>query len=194
LNENTTDEIATANNIKMVSEIQKQFSQDGRLSLSLVNSYIKSLNYKHWQSVQNFIQSNNLKTHGFDIVVEGNGINIILDVKRIRESITMVNNLAELFPDYFEDELKLIESIKNKENKNISTGSKNAAGSLGIPNLITQDPAVGKLSLSENEQVEYEQFQNPAAGVIPGSGLPGASEFSGLNLNRNGAPTLPGMG
>ncbi len=193
LNENTTDELVQSNNIKMISDIEKQFRTDGKLSLSLVNTYIKSLNFKHWQSVQQFIQVNNLKTHGFDIVVEGTSINIVLDTKRIIESITMVNNLVEIFPDFFKEELELMATIKHKENQNIKKSGKNSAGALGSP--VTQNPSVEKLSPNMVDAAELQQFQDPTLGAIPGIGLPGMDAgLGGLNMNRSGVPTLPGMG
>lgn len=116
LNEHNDDQITQANNTKLINDLRDQFKLDGRLNMVIVNKYIKSMNYKHFQSVQNFIQINQLKNHGFNILIENNNTYVVLDIEKIKKTIYMDNNLKEVIPDYFiqiDEENSL---IKNKEN------------------------------------------------------------------------------
>jgi hypothetical protein len=179
MNESVDDEITQTNNIKMINEIARQFQEDGKLNLTIINKYMKSLNYKHWQSIQNFIQVNHLKEHGFDIEMSPK-ISVVLDTQKIKTSITMLNNLWELFPDHFKEEEKFLLAIKDKESNNLKKAIKTNPAA-----VIANDPKIDSIPSSGIDASELQQFINPTAGVV----LPGMD----INLNTSGAPTLPSL-
>jgi hypothetical protein len=180
ISESVTDVLQQSNNIKMINEIQSQFKTTGKLSLALVNAYMKSLSYKHYQSVQQFIQGNQLQEHGFFINSDDNGVFITLDIAKIKESISMVNNLIEIIPEYFRDqedkEIKIALNVQNIKAKKIST-------------LITSDPKVPNQFPKDITQQELNLF-NHEQEITPIQLNP---QKPTLNLNSSGAPSLPGL-
>lgn len=184
MNESVDDQIVMNNNVNMIKNIQEQFSSNGRISLSLINKYIKSLNFKNYISVQHFIENNHLKEHGFSIETSGSNIEIVLELDKIKKSVSMINNLVEIIPNYFKGVEEIEFAIKSKESKNRQKKADPAA-------YVSQSPTVPDNLPKDVTKAELEQF-NPAAGIslppLPGMPVPGVE----LNLNKLGMPQIPG--
>ena len=187
INESVDDALVMTNNIKMVNDIQQQFTKDGRISLTLINKYIKSTSFKNYISVQNFIQNNHLKAHGFSIETSSTGshLEIVLDLEKIKSAISMVNNLIEIIPEHFAGVEEIELAIKNKEN-----GDRKKLSPASISGIVNQAPNIGELNMKEISKDELNQF-NPTLGVsLPGMpDLPGVA--GGLNFNKFGVPSIP---
>jgi hypothetical protein len=105
ISENIDDNVVIAANLEMVSNIQKAFESTGTVDLTLINKYIKSLPFKSFVSVQQFIKSNALHKNGIEIQNTGTAVLLHINKYKLKELIKMENNLGKLFDCYNSENL-----------------------------------------------------------------------------------------
>ena len=99
LNENVSDPIMMKNNLELLEQIKDQFSKSGRISLTLINRYLQSLNYKVSTSVQRFLGNNNLEFFGISIEIKNSEVLLIIDKKKLKDSLNVNNIILEEIPE-----------------------------------------------------------------------------------------------
>jgi len=98
LNENVTDDTEMKINLELLETIKDQFESNGNLSLSLINRYLQSLNFKMKTSVQRFIADNHLSEFGISVVVTDTDVILKVNKKKVRASIKTKNILKVAYP------------------------------------------------------------------------------------------------
>lgn len=98
LNENVQDPVDVKTNLGLLEEIKNQFESGGKISVTLVNRYMHSLNFKMKQSIQKFIQTNYLHEFGINVSIENDDVKIIVDRKKVRDHLKVVNVLKKAYP------------------------------------------------------------------------------------------------
>lgn len=98
LNENVQDAAEMSMNLKLLQNIKEQFESSGSISLTLINRYLHSLNYRMKQSIQKFIQMNHLHEFGINVAVEDDDVKIVVNKKKVQESLKVRNVLKAAYP------------------------------------------------------------------------------------------------
>ncbi len=98
LNENVSEPAMMQANLNLLVTIKDQFESEGKLSLTLINRYLQSMNYKVKTSIQYYIQVNHLEEFGVSINVEESDVNIIINKKKVAKAISVDNLLVKEFP------------------------------------------------------------------------------------------------
>lgn len=207
LNEKVTDKPQLQANMELLELIKEQYKSHGYIQLTLINRYINSLEFKNKQSITDFIKNNFLQEYGITIVQEKDDMKIHINENKVKDLITMDNNLQEIIPEYFSRENELKEKQEQITNGlQPIKSSVNPGGPETIPSSITKEqPPVYKPEVTENEM---NDSQVPI-GVPPTMGkmesiytAPGASSEVQINqaaerlsmLADPGAHELDGMG
>ncbi len=99
LNENVTDDAEMKINLELLTTIKEQFEREGQISLSLINRYVQSLNFKMKTSIQRFIQTNHLHEFGINIHIESSEVKILVDKNKVRKSLNIENVLLKAYPN-----------------------------------------------------------------------------------------------
>jgi hypothetical protein len=99
LNENVSDPLMMKNNLELLEQIKEQFTKSGAISLTLINRYLQSLNYKVHTSVQRFLGNNNLEFFGISIEIKNSEVLLIIDKKKLRTSLNINNIILEEIPE-----------------------------------------------------------------------------------------------
>jgi hypothetical protein len=110
LNENVQDPAEMKINLGLLQNIKEQFESNGKVSLTLINRYIHSLNFRMKQSIQKFIQSNHLHEFGINVVVEEDDVKIQVDKKKVQESLKVENVLRKAYPKTAREEVSGLEA------------------------------------------------------------------------------------
>ena len=105
LNENVHDAAEMSANLKLLETIREQFMTQGRISLTLINRYLQSLNFRMKQSIQKFIQVNHLNEFGINVIVEENDVKIQVDKRKVSESLKVKNVLRTAYPKTAREEV-----------------------------------------------------------------------------------------
>jgi len=105
LNENVQDKTEMGINLTLLENIKDQFESDGKISLTLINRFIHSLNYRMKQSIQKFIQMNYLQEFGINTVIEDDEVKIQVDKKKVQISLKVKNVLKVAYPKTFKQEV-----------------------------------------------------------------------------------------
>ena len=98
LNENVQDKTEMGINLSLLETIKEQFETSGAISLTLVNRYIHSLNYRMKQSIQKFIQMNHLHEFGIATTIDDDEVKIVVNKKKVLESLRVKNVLKTAYP------------------------------------------------------------------------------------------------
>ena len=98
LNENVQDKTEMGINLTLLETIKEQFESSGKISLTLVNRYIHSLNYRMKQSIQKFIQMNHLHEFGISTTIEDEEVKIVVNKKKVHDSLKVKNVLKTAYP------------------------------------------------------------------------------------------------
>jgi len=93
LSENTSDAAVMKSNLELLNEIKGQFQNEGEISLTLINRYLNSLNYKYKTSIQQFLKHNNLGELGLDIKIYPDEVKIVVDKDKLNDLTTLPNLL-----------------------------------------------------------------------------------------------------
>jgi len=100
LNENVADSLIMKNNLELLDQIRSQFeSKAGSISLTLINRYLNSLNYKVSTSVQRFLANNNLEFFGITIEIKNGEVLLIIDKSKLNNSLEINNQILEYVPE-----------------------------------------------------------------------------------------------
>jgi len=110
LNENVQDSSEMKINLGLLQTIKEQFESNGKVSLTLINRYIQSLNYRMKQSIQKFIQTNHLHEFGIKVIVEENDVKIQVNKKKVQESLKVENVLQRAYPKTAKEEVSGLEA------------------------------------------------------------------------------------
>jgi len=110
LNENVSDQAEMGVNLKLLLNIKEQFETNGRISLTLINRYLQSLNFRMKQSIQKFIQVNHLPEFGISIIVEENDVKINVNKKKVQEALKVKNVLRAAYPKTAREEVSILEA------------------------------------------------------------------------------------
>lgn len=146
LNENTDDSMVITANLEMVKTIKETFERDGTIDLTLINRYIKSLPFKSYTSVQQFININALGKNGITTITTDSAVKIHIDQKKLLNLIKMSNNLGTLFECYndenYEKTLALVNSHEEeeKEARVYATTNPQIEIEEGLKPMDTSDP------------------------------------------------------
>jgi hypothetical protein len=116
LNENVSDQAEMGVNLKLLLNIKDQFETNGRISLTLINRYLQSLNFRMKQSIQKFIQVNHLPEFGISIIVEENDVKINVNKKKVQEALRVKNVLRAAYPKTAREEVSILEAELAQEN------------------------------------------------------------------------------
>ena len=103
MNENIDDHLVITSNLEMIDLIKASFDSTGMIDLTLINKYIKSLPFKSYKSVLQFIKVNNLELNGISIVSNNVSVKIKIDKHKVLALTKMSNNLGNLFDVYKDD-------------------------------------------------------------------------------------------
>jgi len=95
-------------NLELLQEIKNQFETSNKISLTLINRYLNSLNFKYKTSVQKFIQKNHLTELGINIEVGEEEVFIVIDKKKLIALNDIVNTL------------EVYNKLEKEENKDLS--------------------------------------------------------------------------
>ncbi len=98
LNENVQDPAEVSMNLRLLDTIQEQFQTNGKISLTLINRYMHSLNFKMKQSIQKFIQMNYLHEFGINVSIEEDDVKIVVNKKKVLASLKVQNVLKKAYP------------------------------------------------------------------------------------------------
>jgi hypothetical protein len=110
LNENVQDPAEMKINLGLLQTIKEQFESNGKISLTLINRYIQSLNFRMKQSIQKFIQSNHLHEFGIRVVVEEDDVKIQVNKKKVQDSLKVENVLRRAYPKTAREEVSGLEA------------------------------------------------------------------------------------
>jgi hypothetical protein len=110
LNENVSDQAEMGVNLKLLLSIKEQFETSGRISLTLINRYLQSLNFRMKQSIQKFIQVNHLPEFGISIIVEENDVKINVNKRKVQEALRVKNVLRVAYPKTAKEEVSILEA------------------------------------------------------------------------------------
>jgi len=139
LNENVSDPLMMKNNLELLEQIKLQFSKSGSISLTLINRYLQSLNFKVSTSVQRFLANNNLEFFGISIEIKDNEVVLVINKKKLESSLSSSNIILEEIPEI----TKKIKRVQTKIKK------MNPLDTLSVgENLIAE------------EEVQYEEEKN----------------------------------
>jgi len=116
LNENVQDPAEMKVNLGLLKTIKEQFENNGKISLTLINRYIQSLNYRMKQSIQKFIQTNHLHEFGISVIVEEEDVKIQVNKNKVRESLKVENVLRRAYPKTAKEEVSGLEAELAMEN------------------------------------------------------------------------------
>ena len=108
LSENISDPTIMKTNLELLQEIKNQFETSNKISLTLINRYLNSLNFKYKTSVQKFIQKNHLTELGINIEVGEEEVFIVIDKKKLIALNDIVNTL------------EVYNKLEKEENKDLS--------------------------------------------------------------------------
>ena len=139
LNENVSDPTEMKSNLNLLIEIRTQFQAGGRISLTLVNRYIQSLNYRMKQSIQKFISSNYLHEFGIKVSVESDDVKIVVDKKKVQASLKMENVLRKAYPQTAKEIVSPLEAELAQEEVDVYIESQEMESTLP-PGGITPPP------------------------------------------------------
>jgi len=147
LNENVQDSAELQMNLKLLENIQLQFEKDGKISLTLINRYISSLNYRMKQSIQKFIQTNHLHEFGITTLIEEDDVKIVVNRKKVLETLKVINVLKKAYPKTAKEEVSPLEAELAAESVDVLQEVEHLAS----PNqsLIPPEPPKGRIQ-SEN--------------------------------------------
>jgi hypothetical protein len=110
LNENVSDGAEMSANLKLLDTIREQFESSGKISLTLINRYLQSLNFRMKQSIQKFIQINHLHEFGINVVVDAEDVKIQVNKKKVQESLKVKNVLRAAYPKTAKEEVSGLEA------------------------------------------------------------------------------------
>jgi len=113
LNENVSDPIMMKNNLDLLEQIKAQFNTSGAISLTLINRYLQSLNFKVSTSVQRFLGNNNLELFGITIEIKNGEVLLIINKTKLKKSLESSNIVLDEIPEIS----KKIKRVQNKIKK-----------------------------------------------------------------------------
>lgn len=116
LNENVQDPAEMKTNLGLLQNIKEQFETSGKVSLTLINRYLQSLNFRMKQSIQKFIQVNHLHEFGINVVVEENDVKIQVNKRKVAEQLKVKNVLRAAYPKAAQEEVSGLEAELAMEN------------------------------------------------------------------------------
>jgi len=116
MNENIDDNMVITANLEMIDHIRTEFDQSGTINLTLINKYIKSLVFKSFISIQQFIKMNALEKNGIQIKNNGTAVLIYINKAKLKNLIHMSNNLGKLFECYNDENINKTLSLVNSHN------------------------------------------------------------------------------
>ena len=148
MNENVDDPLVITSNIEMIETIKSTYEQTGEIDLTLINKYIKSLNYKTFTGVQQFIDINILKENGIHSITNSQSVKIRIEKEKIKNLIYMKNNLGDVFDCYKDENIEhtMSDSFRNNRvtNEKLSTAQLQDFGMQPIsPVLSTNNDPLG---------------------------------------------------
>ena len=126
INENVDDKITMSSNIEMIDNIQNSYESTGTIDLTLINKFIKSLNFKSFTGVQQFIEINNLKANGIYTITDSESVKIKIDKTKASALIYMKNNLGNVLDCYTDQNIE--NTMKQQFFENRKKGSKTKTG------------------------------------------------------------------
>ncbi len=121
INENVDDFLTVTSNIEMIDNIKHSYETTGSIDLTLINKFIKSLNYKTFTGVQQFIEINNLNQNGIYTVTDSKSVKIYIKKEKAKALIYMRNNLGNVLECYNEQNIE--ETMSTQINVNRRNGS-----------------------------------------------------------------------
>lgn len=148
INENVSEPASMQSNLELLKTIREQFNRNGQLSLTLINRYLQSMNYKVKTSIQAYIQLNHLDEFGINILVESDDVKIVIDKKKVTEAVTVRNLLQRSYPGVAkgEDNTLAAESLESEVEVLTSTFIEEDKAELIIPGLDVEAPPPPPLS------------------------------------------------
>lgn len=140
ISENSSESMVIQNDLEMIDNIKHEFEQSGKIDLALINRYIKSMNFKSFISVQQFIKMNALHKNGITVETTSTNVKIVIDKKKLKALVKMSNNLGKLYPAYNDEN---IEKTLNDINSHDSVESDVEAAVIlnaGLQPIDSSDP------------------------------------------------------
>lgn len=123
MSENEGDPLIITSNLEMIEHIKNEFESTGTINLTLINKYIKSLNFKTYVSVQQFIKNNALTKNGIEIKNTSTSVIIHINKYKLKNLIEMENNLGKLFdcynPENIDKTLSLVNAHKELDDEKV---------------------------------------------------------------------------
>jgi len=110
LNENVSESTEMGINLKLLLTIKEQFETSGKISLTLINRYLQSLNFRMKQSIQKFIQANHLHEFGINVLVEVDDVKIVVNKKQVISTLKIKNVLRVAYPETAKGEVNALEA------------------------------------------------------------------------------------
>ena len=111
-------------NMQLLQNIEMAFFNGEPLPLITINKYLDAMSWKSSTSIQDFINKNNLQSHGIRIIVDNDSIKIKLDAQKLQELVFQENNLSEVIPEFAVPKIKSLEELREEmENKRNSKHS-----------------------------------------------------------------------
>jgi len=110
LNEGVQDPAELKANLELLQTIKQQFESTGKVSLTLINRYLHSLNFKMKQSIQKFIEINHLPEFGITISVETDDVKISINKRKVQQSLKIKNVLKAAYPKTAKEEVSSLEA------------------------------------------------------------------------------------
>lgn len=222
LNEKVEDELTESSNTKMIDIIEDSFKGITRnesgdiisitdpdtalISLPIVNKYLKSLEFKTFLGIQQFIKMNKLDNKGIKTVYKNakrkvqndQGINEYKDVKliflqieknKILDMIYTPNNLEDLIPERFgENAEKILEALDKSKLKDVDLPLEQTDGIEYMDkNKMGKSPAEGYLSFLDDITKEEIRKADLSNTEIP-PGMPGSTPNTTNTTNTQNVP------
>ncbi len=190
LNENVTDEMIIKSNSEMIASIRKSFYEQGYISLTMINKYIHSLNYKSFVGVQDFINRNSLDTKGIRGEMKNGTIVVHIDRHKLDRLIHMDSNLGLLFPEYKNDKYEdTIKRLKNELGSRDNEASIEEGSQMIGEGLVQNDNSSTNIVQDNGSYLHNEKTQfAPGSVKAPTPKSPGIEEHA---FDEYGLPKVP---
>lgn len=164
-------------NMQLLQNIEVAFFNDEPLPLITINKYLDAMSWKSSTSIQDFINKNDLQSHGIKIIVDNDSIKIKLDAQKLQELVFQENNLCELIPTFAVRKIKTLDELKDEMEEKRKAKHKNSNSKQIYSNVHS----------SQTPQAQQTpQFKGPGS-----IGFKEPAQLSDIMSNLPNIPNLP---